>query len=155
MRRREHEITDSNKINEVIGRCQFCRIGLCDNGVPYLVPVCFGYKPGVMYFHCAKEGRKLDILRKNNRVCFQMDCDTEILKGMNACDWGLRYMSIMGEGRAFLVSEKEEKMSALEIIMRKYSGSEQEFLFNEQSVTRTEIVRITIESVSGKHNGTD
>ncbi|MHC4124090.1 MAG: pyridoxamine 5'-phosphate oxidase family protein [Planctomycetota bacterium] len=76
MRKKDKQINDPAEIEDTL----ICRLAFCDNNQPYIVPLCFGHKDNALYFHCAAEGKKLDILRKNNNVCFQGDIDTEPIK---------------------------------------------------------------------------
>jgi uncharacterized protein len=150
MRRKDREITDLNEIYRTIDKCQFCRIGFCDNEQPYIVPVCFGIKKGVLFFHSANEGMKLDILRKNPNVCFQMDCETEIIISENPCKCSLKYRSVIGNGTAEILTNVSDKKDALSLIMKKYSGSENKIEFSDQSVQNTYVVQISIKSLYGK-----
>ncbi len=92
MRKKEREVTDIDEIESIISRSDVCRIAFADKDVPYIVTMNFGYthgKPGSLYFHCANEGRKLEMIRKNNYVCFELDTDHEIKTGKHACDYGM------------------------------------------------------------------
>lgn len=96
MRRKEKEITDSRALEEIIRTGRVLRLGLCEGAVPYIVPVCFGYEPGVFWVHSAPEGRKISILQKNPRVCFEMDEIFGIVHGEEPCRCGMKYASIVG-----------------------------------------------------------
>jgi len=148
MRKSQREIKDRAEIDAIIRRSQVCRLGLTDGHEPYVVPLCFGYDGKALYFHCAKEGRKLDILRKNNRVCFEFDIVEGIVKNAQACKWGMRYRSVIGVGTARLVEAAEDKLGALGIIMRQYSDAT--FTFPNDAVSRTAVIKVAIESISGK-----
>jgi hypothetical protein len=87
LRRKEKEITDIKEIESIIQRSQVCRLALVDAGLPYIVPLCFGYKNKMLYFHSAKEGQKIDILRRNRQVCFEFDIDARARSGKTACAW--------------------------------------------------------------------
>lgn len=104
-----------------------------------------------MYFHAALEGRKIEIIKRNNCVCFEFDIHAEIVESQEACDWGMRYKSVMGFGKAVILDDIEEKRKALEIIMRQYS--DRSFLFPENSVARTAVIRVAIERLTGKQSG--
>ena len=78
MRRKEKEIKDRKEIISILQKAKICRIGLSENNKPYIVPMNFGYKEGCLYFHCANEGRKIGIIKKNNNVCFEIDTDHKI-----------------------------------------------------------------------------
>ena len=96
MQRKDKQINDIIAIEDILSRATVCRLGLCDGGRPYVVPLCFGYKENALYFHCAMEGKKLEILRKNENVCFEVDIDHETIKADQACEWGMKYKSVIG-----------------------------------------------------------
>lgn len=148
MRKSQREIKARAEIDAVIRRSQVCRLGLTDGHEPYVVPLCFGYDGEALYFHCAREGRKLDILRRSNRVCFEFDIVEGIAENAQACRWGIRYRSVIGVGTARLVEKTGEKLRALAIIMKQYS--EETFTFPDDIVTHTTVIKVTIESISGK-----
>ncbi len=148
MRRTEKEIGNRAEIDSIIRRSQVCRLGLCDQGSPYVVPLCFGYDGQALYFHCAREGRKLDILRQNDRVCFEFDIVEGMVEEDQGCDWGIRYQSVIGFGRASVVVNAEDKAQALALIMAQYS--ERTYSFPPDAVSRTAVVKIEIKSLTGK-----
>ena len=152
MRRKDKEIKYENTITSIIKRAAVCRIGLSENNVPYIVPLNFGYKDNCLYFHSAKEGKKIDMIRKNNSVCFEIDMDTELVEAENACGWGMKYYSIIGFGKAFLVDDFDEKRKALDIIMEHYSGKSS-FEYSEEAVINTAIIKVEMESMTGKKSG--
>ena len=94
MRRKDKEITDESEIESIIRNSLVCRLGLADNSTPYIVPLCFGYKDNRLYFHSAKEGRKIEILKRNNEVCFEFDDNLEVKAGKAACDWGMNFQEV-------------------------------------------------------------
>ena len=100
MRKKEKEITQSSEIEEVIRKSLVCRIGMSDNDLPYIVPVCFGYQDNTIYIHGALKGRKNDILKKNKNVCFEFDINTAVVTAEDACKWGMNYQSVIGFGKA-------------------------------------------------------
>ncbi len=150
MRRDEKEITERVEIDAIIRRCQVCRIGLSDDGQPYVVPVCFGYDGSTLYFHCAEEGRKLEVLARNSRVCVEFDIADGVAEADQACGWGMSYRSVIGFGTAGIVEEVDQKMRALELIMAQYSDGT--FTFPEAVVDNTAVVRVTIETLTGKQS---
>ena len=93
MRRGEREIKDRAEIDAVMRRCRVCRLGLCDGNEPYIVPICFGYDGQALYFHCAHEGRKIDIIRTNNRVGFEFDILESMKQTENVCSSSQRVAS--------------------------------------------------------------
>ena len=148
MRRSEREITDRTEIEEIIRKASICRLALSDNGTPYIVPVCFGYENDTLYFHSATEGRKLDILKRNNRVCFEMDIETKLVVAEKACGWGMNYRSVIGFGTASVVEDQAGKQKGLDAIMRQYSGPEGDY--SQEALNRTTVIKVEIESLTGK-----
>lgn len=152
MRRNEQQIKDGEEMETIIHRAQVCRIGLSAKDVPYVVPVHFGHKGNCLYFHCATEGKKLDILRHNNTVCFQMDIDHEIVKSAEyPCRWSAKYRSIIGFGKASIIEDLQEKSSALNIVIQHYGGDWYDF--SEKELERVCVIRIEISSMAGKKAG--
>jgi nitroimidazol reductase NimA-like FMN-containing flavoprotein (pyridoxamine 5'-phosphate oxidase superfamily) len=150
MRQAEREIKDRGVIDDLIKRAVVCRLGMIDGNEPYIVPMNFGYDGKSLFFHCAKEGRKIDILSRNDRVCFEMDLDTEVVKGDVACKWSMRYRSVEGVGRAFLVEDPEGKTHGLNTIMSHYAKGP--FEYAERGFDLALIIRVDIESISGKRS---
>jgi nitroimidazol reductase NimA-like FMN-containing flavoprotein (pyridoxamine 5'-phosphate oxidase superfamily) len=150
MRRNEKEITDRAEIDSIIRRSQVCRLGLSDNGQPYVVPLCFGYDGNALYFHCAKEGRKLDILRRNSKVCFEFDVVAGLVEANQGCDWSIGYQSVIGFGAAQVIEDVAQKRTALTHLMAQYSR--QSFVFPPETLTRTVVVKIEIDSLTGKQS---
>jgi hypothetical protein len=150
MRRTDREIKDRAEMEGVIAKAEVCRVGLCDNGIPYIVPVNFGYRDGRVYFHCARVGSKLDIIARNNNVCVEFDADLEMRVDDVACEWSFKYKSVIGFGKAYIVDDREEKKRALDIIMGQYTGKE--FTYRDNRVDGIYIVRIEIERMTGKQS---
>ena len=151
MRRNDKQINDIAVVHDILSRGMFCRLGLCEGDMPYVVPACFGYEDNALYFHCAKEGKKLDILRKNNNVCFEVEVDCKIVEADQACDWGMGYKSVIGFGKAVFVEDVELKRKGLDVIMRHYSGGS--FEYSVDAVENTVVIKVEIESMTGKQSG--
>jgi len=151
MRRHDKEITDRAQIDDIILRSQVCRIGLCDDGIPYIVPMCFGYDGNTIYLHCAQEGRKINCLEKNHAVCFEFDIDQEVKKADNPCSFSMRYRSVIGYGDASFVTDKEMKHKALGIIMKQYDRGS--FIFSDESLEKILVIGIDIAEITGKKSG--
>jgi len=152
MRKKEKEIKDENTIESIIKRATVCRIGLSENNVPYIVPLNFGYKDNCLYFHSAREGKKIDMIGSNNDVCFEIDIDSEIVKGEDACGWSMKYYSIIGFGKASFVEGVKKKREALDIIMEHYSGK-LPYNYPDEAVNNAAIIKVKIESMTGKKSG--
>jgi nitroimidazol reductase NimA-like FMN-containing flavoprotein (pyridoxamine 5'-phosphate oxidase superfamily) len=128
-----------------------CRLGLCEGDQPYIVPLCFGYKDNALYFHCAGQGKKLDILRRNNNVCFEVDIDSQVMKADQACDWEMKYKSVIAFGKAVFIKDIESKRKALDVIMHEYSDGTFEYPAN--AIDNMVVIKIEIESMTGKQSG--
>ncbi len=155
MRRAEREIKDFNDIAAVVERCQVVRLAMIDNNKPYIVPVNFGYTADegrlTLYMHSAKTGRKMDILKNNPYVCFEMDCLINIVKGDIACSWTAENESVIGSGKVEFINDVHEKKAALDILMKRY-GFAGTPVYNEKVLEKTCVYKITADEISGKRN---
>lgn len=154
MRRKEREITGIAEIESIISKADVCRIALADGGIPYIVTLNFGYSGGnekCFYFHCAKEGRKLDMITKNSFVCFEVDTDHIIYEGKMACDFGMGYRSVVGWGNISIIRDNAEKINGLSWIMKHYSGRP-DFAYDEQNLDKILILKLVIKEMTGKKN---
>lgn len=157
MRRKDREVTDLNRIFDIVGSCSVVHIGMADGGKPYVVAVNFGFERQgdalVLYFHSACEGRKTDILRENPNIYFQMDCANEPVFGSkeNPCAFSFRYDSVMGSGQAEVIESAKEKNHALNCIIRHLSKTEETYEFPEAMLKRTCVYRVVSVDMTGKH----
>jgi len=136
----------------MIKSAHVCRVGLSLDDRPYIVPMNFGYADRTIFLHSALEGKKLEILRRNPQVCVEFDLDHELVQGAKACDWGMKFRSVIGFGRAVFLEDPDEKRHALHIIMRQYAGRG-EFSFSDASLNNTAVIQIALEELSGKMAG--
>ena len=150
MRKKENEIIDRKALEEILERSKICRIALCDAGQPYIIPVCFGYKDDTLYFHSAREGRKIEILRQNNSVCFECEIDVQFVKNEKACKWSCMYKSVIGFGTASFVEDTDEMREAYEVIMAHYSDGI--YKFPEQEMKKSKIVKVDVHKMTGKQS---
>ena len=148
MRKKERQITDETVLEKILNTAKVCRLAMVDGDKPYVVPLNFGYKEKTIYFHSAQEGRKIDIIKKNPQVCFEVDEMIKLKKASLACDWGAQYHSIIAEGRAQIVEGVEDKKKALEIIMSQYSN--RTFEFPDEKIAITAVIAVHLEKISGK-----
>jgi uncharacterized protein len=152
MRRNDREIRDLSDVEAIISGSDVCRLAMADDNTPYIVTMNFGYTGGdnpCIHFHCAPEGRKLEMIRKNNYVCFEMDCDHKIFTGKKGCDWGMNYSSVVGYGNIFIVENQKDKIDGLKHIMNHYGGSA-DYPFDEKVVDGTTVLRLEISEMTGK-----
>jgi nitroimidazol reductase NimA-like FMN-containing flavoprotein (pyridoxamine 5'-phosphate oxidase superfamily) len=152
MRRKDREITDIVEMMAVIKKCSVCRVAFFDAEYPYIVPLNFGAVLDggqlSLYFHCANAGKKLDLLKKNNKVCFEMDCSHVLYLDDNACQSTMEFESVCGNGTMEMLGE-EEKAGGLTFIMRQYSPKT-EFHFNENDLKAVTLLKLTVNEVTGK-----
>jgi nitroimidazol reductase NimA-like FMN-containing flavoprotein (pyridoxamine 5'-phosphate oxidase superfamily) len=152
MRRKDREITSFDEITEIIRKCSVCRVAFFDEGYPYIIPLNFGWdKNGeklTLWFHCAGEGKKLDLLRKNNRVAFELDCPGRFIEGDKACEGTMTYESVCGSGILEIAGDVE-KILGLTHVMRQYS-SKSSFEFDEREVKAVTVLKLTVTELTGK-----
>jgi nitroimidazol reductase NimA-like FMN-containing flavoprotein (pyridoxamine 5'-phosphate oxidase superfamily) len=141
-------IRDQGTIEEIIRSANVCRVGLCDRGQPYVVPVSFGYEDHTVYFHSSLRGRKMDVLRENSAVCVEFDVDGAVVQADSPCKWNLEYRSVIGFGKAIVIESLEEKRAALDVIVRHYGGEPGGYA--EGTLRKTAVVKVEIESMTGK-----
>ena len=152
MRRKDREVTDLTALKFILDTCKVCRVGMIDEQGIYIVPVNFGYEfvdeSLKIYFHCAKEGRKMSALLSNPAVCVEMDCEHRLVEGVSACEYGYSFASIIGNGRAVVVEDIEEKKHGLSVLMSHQTGKE--FSFDDAQAGSVAVVRIDLETFTGK-----
>lgn len=152
MRRRDREITTVEEMREVLDACKVLRIGMYDEDGIYILPMNFGYeydgKELVFYLHGALEGKKLDLLQKCATVGFELDCNHELIEGKVACQYGYRYASIVGKGKADIITDSQEKIKAMMVLMQGQTGKG--FTFDERLVSIVSVIKINAVVYSGK-----
>ncbi|MDF2474372.1 MAG: transporter [Anaerocolumna sp.] len=152
MRRKDREITDVEEILMIMDKCDVCRIALFDEEYPYIVPLNFGYEQketGLeLYFHGAKEGKKLSLIEKNKKACFEMDCSHNLVTGEDACDYTMEFESVIGYGSIVLL-EEAEKMEALKGLMKQYT-KDSNLKFNPGAVKAVTVFKLVVEQITGK-----
>ena len=151
MRKKEREIKDPAIINEILTKSLICRIAMNDNEYPYIIPVNYGYSENALYFHSAIAGKKIDLLKKNNKVGFEIEYSHKIITGEKSCDWTTHYRSIIGYGKVEIVETIEEKKQGLDIIMKQHG--KQENSYSEKLFSRFLVLKINIERLTGKQAG--
>ena len=151
MRRKDREITDLSEMIDIIKKCDVCRIALNDEDYPYIVPLNFGMDVKdeivTLYFHGALEGKKIDLIKKNNRASFEMDCGHHFILYEERMSCTMGYESVMGRGTIEILSE-EEKYEALLFLMRQYHA--EDFQFNKNIMKVTTVMKMTVTSMTGK-----
>ncbi len=151
MRRNEKEIKDTKIIKEILVKSNICRIALIDEEFPYIIPMNFGYYKNTIYFHCAKEGRKIDLIKKNNKVGFEIEQSHKILKDKKSCKWTTEYRSIIGFGKIVIINDFDEKVRGLDILMTHHGKKDN--IYNEKAVNNVVILKLKIEGLTAKQSG--
>ena len=151
--KRERQITDEAQILHILDTAKILHLGLCADNVPYVVPMNYGYthEDGklVIYLHSAVRGKKLDMIRANPKVFFEIDCDLVPFESELPCQYGLAYSSVMGKGIARIVDDVEEKKKAMSILMKTQTGKD--FTFEDRLVSIVAVIRIDVEAYTAKH----
>ena len=153
MTKRELQITEESRIMELLDKASVLHLGLSVNDEPYVVPMNYGYttREGklVLYLHCAHKGKKMDMMRKNPKVFFEIECELQPFEGRLPCQYGLSYSSVMGRGTARIVEDVEEKKEAMTILMKTQTGKD--FSFEDRLVSIVTVVRIDVAEYTAKH----
>lgn len=151
MRRKDREITNREEIDAILHAGKVMRIALADNNIPFLVPVFYAYDGEAVYFHSARAGTKIDILKRNNNVCFEVSLDHSVIANDNACDFEAKHRTVIGFGKAYFVNDEAEAIKTLDRIVAKFT--DKNFEYPKTNLSRTVVVRIDIESIKGKKHG--
>lgn len=160
MRRKFNEITDKAIIERLLLETRIGRLATVGaDGYPYITPVNYVYLRGAVYFHCARQGEKLDNLRREPKVCFAVDkplayLDTGYDKSLPVCDVGQFYQSVVIRGLAEIVEDVEEKVEALNALMAAHENVAgfAEITAAIPAVALCEVVAVRILSLSAKAN---
>lgn len=153
MRRKDREITDIDKILNITEKAKILRLGLFDKDYPYVVPLHYGYEFAdsrlVFYMHSAKEGHKLELIASNPHVCVELDCDVELISGGEVpCMYGSSFASVIGRGVAEIVSDEQEKIKGLSLLMKHQTG--RDFEINSQMAATVAVIRVTLKEFTAK-----
>ncbi len=155
MRRKDRQVNEAKEMEKILSQCQVCHLALSDlNGQPYALAFNFGYKPGstpTLYFHCARQGKKLDLIRANPKAAFIIDRELGLITGPMACDWGMNYESIMGTGCLTIVTDPQGRKRGLDTIMAHYGNSSP--AYSPQSLKDTLVLKLTVKEMTGKRKG--
>jgi selenium metabolism protein YedF len=155
MRRKDREITEFPEIVAVMEACEVCHVAFLDEEYPYVVPMNFGFEARgedlTLYFHGAAEGKKHDLIKKNNKVAFVMECAHWVATGpqAGACESTMPFECVMGTGIISYV-EEENKTAALQYILNHYKISEGKNPFHTERISKTTVLKIDVTSLSGK-----
>ena len=153
MTKRELQITDLKEIQHILDTAKVLHLGLAVDNEPYIVPMNYGYTMDgeklTVYLHSAVRGKKLDMIRANPKVFFEVECDLIPFEGRVPCQYGLSYSSLMGRGDARIVEDVEEKKEAMSILMKTQTGKD--FPFEDRLVSIVSVIRIDVAEYTAKH----
>ncbi|QTQ13060.1 pyridoxamine 5'-phosphate oxidase family protein [Treponema parvum] len=158
MRRIDRAVTDNRQIQSIIEKSKVVHLGMIDDGRPYVVPMQYGFVftggQLTLYLHSAKEGRKLDVIKKNPRVFIELETDVALVSGGEVpCKYSSEYASVMGDGTAVLVDDVKEKIFGLKLMMKTQTG--RDFEISEQMTKSVAVIRIDVPCVTAKSRAKD
>lgn len=153
MRRKDREVNDMEDIKNILKECKTCHIAMVDDSLPYVIPLSFGYEiiddELSLYFHSAKEGRKIDILHKNNSVCFEMCFEGEpIFAKETPCNSGYYFSSLIGNGKVEFITDTDERRKALTLLMKHQADID--VIFTEKQANTVCVFKIVTKDFTGK-----
>jgi nitroimidazol reductase NimA-like FMN-containing flavoprotein (pyridoxamine 5'-phosphate oxidase superfamily) len=154
MRRADKEIKDNSAIKDLLDTCHVGRLGTVGrDGYPMVKPLNFAHNDGKIYFHTAREGEKIEDIKRDNRVCFEVDLPIALVRSAGSpCRAEYLYQSVIIKGRAQIVEDAEERVRGLTLLMRKYQPGGGYSGFPEEKLAITGVVRIDIEAMTGKED---
>lgn len=144
-------ITEQEQIKEIINSCMICFLGVADtDGTPYVLPMNFGYKDGVIYLHSAPEGHLIDIVNKNNKVCVTFSTESKLTfqHPQVACSYRMKSKSVVAWGKVEFIEDIIQKEEILHILMAQYSDLQ--FTYSKPALNNVKVWKIKIEKVTSK-----
>lgn len=152
MTRREYEVTDPAQIKEILDNAKYLHLGLVDEGMPYVLPMNYGYtfEDGKMtlYLHSAKKGYKMDVIRKNPVCCFSMESNVAPFYADVACRNGMSYSCLMGRGKITILEDPADKIAALSNLTTNQTGKVH--AFTEKMVSIVSVMKVDVDVYSAK-----
>lgn len=145
-------ISDRQQIEDILSKAKFLRLALSDAETPYIVPMSFGYLDNAIYLHSSWKSRKIEILKKNPRVCFEAAVETDLITADEPCKYNVRYRTVIGYGKAKFLEDYSEKVRGLTVLSEHY-GMKGPFEFEEWKVNRLCVIKIEIEKMTAKESG--
>ena len=156
MRRNNRQVTNLNEIEKIVAECKVARLGMNDDGKVYIVPMnygceCDGTGKITFYFHCAKVGRKMEILQKNPEVCLELDGRHELMTADSPCDHSYYFTSLIGNGTVEILEDTDEKDRTLKLIMKHQTGKDFEE-FDEKWIYAVCVLKVELIDYEVKQN---
>jgi len=149
MRRKEKEITSRHKLDQIIHNSLICHLSCSLDDYPYVVPLSFGYDGNVVYFHTAPEGKKIDILSANPRVCLGFEEEIHLQPDPDlACGWDFHYQSVIATGIAEVITNSKDRLYGIKQIMLHFS--DQDWDISDKELSRVTIWQVVLTEITGK-----
>jgi len=153
MRRMDKQVTDIEVLNSVINSALVCRIGLVKDDRPYVIPLNFGFDGSNLYFHSARSGEKVEILKMNSHICVEFEQDISIIENEKPCNWGARYLTVVIHGTAELVVDLVEKRYGLVQILEHYKAGGDQYSFTDEELEPVLVYKVRVEEIIGRASG--
>jgi len=154
MRKSECEVTDTAIIRCILGRATLCHVAMVDGNEPYLVPMNCGWDGEHLFLHGAIQGRKLDILRANPRVCIEVDEDIQLVTGATGEECTANYVTVIGTGTVSFVLDSSAKSRDLNVIIGQCHPGVPEEVFSDTALSRVVVLEVQFDHLSCKAKGT-
>lgn len=155
MKRPDREVRDINEIEKILTQAQVCRLSLFDGEYPYIIPMCFSYALDgdklELYFHCAAQGKKIDLIKENNHAAFEIDHLYGIATNSVACGYSANYVCITGIGTVDIINGIE-KITGLNAIVKKYAADKADNRYSEEMLNNVVVLKLTAEEFCCKAN---
>ncbi len=148
MRRKDKEITNKKTMLDIIARAQVCYLGMSKDNMPYVIPINFGYYEDTIYFHCALEGKKTDVLKKNPHVCMVFNVDNKLINNIAQDDWTMHFKSVIAYGKIEFIMDIIQRQKAINIMFHHYGGKD--YPLPEPVLAKTMFIKVKIERMTGK-----
>lgn len=145
-------IEDKSEMEKILQTQPVGCLGVVDGDEPYVIPLNFGYKDGRIYFHTGLEGRKIEVIAKNPRVCFEVHDAMEIIPNEQVCFFTAHYRSVIAWGTAKALDNDADKLEALKVIVDKYSEGKQYEPIPEPGLALVTVYEIAVDKMTGKSN---
>lgn len=153
MRRKDRELNSIDQITDVLKCGKIAQIAFVDNNQPYIITMNYGYvitdNKIRLYFHSANEGRKIECVKSNPNVCFTIAICDPFVTGEKACNYGMKYRSVVGYGNIRIVEDTNERITGLDLLMKQYTGNGN-WDYEEDMLKRTTVICIDVQDVTGK-----
>ena len=150
MRLSKKEVTELSAIEKILRTGKTCQLAFTAEPAPYLVTLNYGYHDGTLYFHAATEGRKIDLIEKNRQAAFTVALDLGLVEGEEACDWSVRFQSVVGHGQISLLESPAEKRQGLDLFMAQYS--DEQFSYPDRMIQATAVIKLVINEMTAKQS---